>query len=359
MKPQHLLALPLGGLALAFFLSLAPAGAEPNGRPPPIKLGTPSPSPSPAPAPIKIGKPAPSPAPTSAGAQTLSGVDMNQMIDAGLKLKLQPQVFQWSAGQGTVQMAPAATHICLLTGVAGNFAGSGEHIVVQVDNAAAGGARYTLSGTSGQAQLRGSAVCVKKDRFTPGMIATENVKHAAQPFQLNSNCNDARFPIASKGPEYAHFIREIVGKFDGDEDRIRTVTTPESASTYMKACSGYVGGAGSAIHMIGSAPIKYYGPNGRTASASAANFDAWSSKQNNWQATQSPNSWVQGAYYLAPVEQALCGLTKVAGPFGSYGEGAEIVMVQRDGAMWWAAQVGNLGVGTVAMSARCIARDQR
>lgn len=359
MNRKLLLALPAAGLVLA--VALAPAAAEPNGRPPPIKLGTPSPSPSPAPAPIKIGKPtpAPTPTPTSAGAQTLSGVDMNQMIDAGLKLKMQPQVFQWTFGQAPQQMAPVATHICLLTGVSGNFAGSGEHIVVQIDNAAAGGPRYTLSGTSGQAQLRASAVCVKKDRFTPGMLGNEKVTHAAQQFQLNSSCNDARFAIGNKGPEYAHFVRDMVGRFDSEDDRIRTVTTADSASTYMKACSGYVGGAASAIRMIGSGQFKYYGPNGRTTSVSAATFNAWSTKQPNWQKVQPANTWVSGAYYLAPAEQALCGLTSLAGPFSGYGEGVEIVMVQRDGALWWAAQVGNLGVGTVAMSARCIARDQR
>lgn len=101
--------------------------AEPNGRPPPIKLGQPTPASSQTP--IKIGKPAPTPTPTPTTAkvdgEVLSHLDMNKMMDVALKLPLKPSIYQWQAGQPAVQLQPAKTHLCVLTGVSGNFRGAG------------------------------------------------------------------------------------------------------------------------------------------------------------------------------------------------------------------------------------------
>lgn len=339
-------------LALTPAIVLTPAGAEPNGRPPVIKLGQPSPTPSPSPAPpITIGK--------APDATVLAALEENKVIDAVLKLPLQPQAFQWSLGQPPQQLPQAATHICVLSGVAGDFGGGGELVQLTLNMAAPGGARYVLSGSSGHAAMRANAICVKKDRFTPGMLDAKNVTLASQQIKTNTTCNNARFAIEAAGPEHTHFIRAITGAFDGANEQVQTMTYPASGSTFIKACSGFVGGAAAAIHMIGSGQIKYIGPNGKTTVARDATFNAWSEKFPNWQKAQPPNTWVSGAYYLAPVDQALCGIVTISGRMKSAGEGAEIVLVNRNGVYWWAAQVSNANVGIVAMSARCIARDQR
>lgn len=345
MRLKPLVILAPAALTLALAIVLTPAGAEPNGRPPVIKLGQPT--------------PAPSPSPKPADASALSGADTNKIIDAALKYPLQPQMFQWTLGQPAQQLPSAATHICLLTGVSGDFGASVDMVQLTLEMAAPGGPRYVLSGTNYHTALRANATCVKKDRFTPGMLDAKNVTQAVQPMKSNTTCNNARFAIEAKGPEYTHFIRAISGAFDGANEHVQTMTYPASGSTFIKACSGWVGGAASAVHMIGSGQIKYYGPNGRTTVAKDAVFNSWSEKFPNWQTSQPSSTWVSGAYYLAPVDQAMCGIVTISGRMKSAGEAVEVVIVKRDGALWWAAQVSNANVGIVAMSTRCIARDQR
>jgi hypothetical protein len=356
MMGRIVLATCLAGASVAV---LGPALAEPNGRPPPIKLSQPSPTPSASATPIKIGKPAPTPTPTPkpVGAEGLSGVDVNKMIDVALKMPLQPSVYQWQAGQPAVQLQPAATHICVLTGVSGKFRGGGERVELAVDMAAAGGPRYMLSGNSGQAQLRANAVCVRKDRFTPAMTGGDaKVTHAHEPLMVHMGCSTARKVFTKPGPDYAHVVREFGGKFDGLGDFVRTAGN----SLYVSGCAGYVGGSASAIHMIDSGPVKYLGPTGRTTNDLVARYYATLDNPAPGQEKVTPMSIDGGNRLLVPASDALCGLAEVGGRFLGYGEAAEIVMTTYNGALWWKAQISNAQAGSgVTMAVRCIARDQR
>lgn len=125
--------------------------APPGGRPPPIKIS---------PSGLSTARP---------GGRALPPIKLpnpnNAKFDAALAEPFAPQVFQWQAGAPPNVLVPAATHICLLTGISGDFAGSGERIALYVDNGAPGGPRWTLNGTSGQPQLRATATCVAKAKF--------------------------------------------------------------------------------------------------------------------------------------------------------------------------------------------------
>ncbi len=353
----------LSGLALALIHpALAQNGRPPpptstSTRPPPIKLEQPTSTATQAP--IKIGKPAPTPTPTPkpVGAEGLKGVDINKMIDAALKMPMQPSVYQWEAGQGTVQLQPAATHLCVLTGVSGNFRGAGERVELNMDMAAAGGPRYVLRGSSGQGQLRAHAVCVRKDRFTPAITADNSrIMHSAQPLMIHFGCSTARKAFTKLGPDYGYFVREFGGKFDGLGDFVRT----SGNSLYVSACAGYAAGSASAIHMIESGPVKYLGPTGRTTDDRVARFYATLDNPAPGKANITPVSLATPDRMLVPVSQALCGLAEVGGRFNGYGEAAEIVMTTFNGELYWKAQISNGLAGSgVTMAVRCIARDQR
>lgn len=328
------------------------------GRPPP-------PSPTPAPAPIKLGKPA------TSNANALANADMNKMIDAGLKLPLNPTTFSWSAGMGSVLMESSVTHICLLTEVTGNFAGPGEHIVLRVNQTAQGGARWELSGTSGQPQLRASATCARKDRFTPGIFSNSNVGAAFPPLSVDTGCGPVMHASGMNGDDNAFFIREMVGKFRGGGESL-TVAPNGTTSSGLRvgACSGNAGGALLGITMrTGGATgnnqvemggyggaLKYQGPGGRTVQTANATWvisDSMSSSSIFGGATFRAASAVNP---LIPVNQGLCGIVMVGGKFQGFGER---VAVKQSGGNW-VPDVSTIAEGSSIYGAfRCIARDQR
>lgn len=343
----------------------APNALSQAGRPPPITSGTPTPSPTPAP--IKIGKPAAS----SAGTQSLAGTDMNKMIDAGLKLPLNPTTFSWSAGMGSVLMEKAATHICLLTEVTGNFAGAGEHIVLRVNQTAPGGWTWELSGTSGQPQLRATATCAKKDRFTPGMFSLSNVGAAFPPLSVETGCGPMVRASGMNGDGNAFFVREMVGKFRGGGESLTVVPNgTTSQGLRIGACSGNAGGALVGITMqkggaTGKDPtamagfggaLKYQGPGGRTVQTANATWvisDSMGESSLFGGATFRAASTVNP---LIPVNQGLCGIVMVGGKFQGYGER---VAVKQSGGNW-VPDVSTIAEGSSIYAAfRCIARDQR
>lgn len=326
----------LPALVVAFLTHLPTAVlAEPNGCPPPIKLGKTEPPPK------------------SAGA--LPG-SMDQYLDAALKMPLNPIDFTWSVGQQQIFMAPADSQLCLLTKVAGRFAGAGEHVLLDQMKLPNGQVFWRLSGTSGQPQLSASAVCVKKDRFTPGMAGNEKVFAATQPNLMHQGCSSARRVFPMLGPDAAHFINDIAGKFDGSGEHVRA----SGNSLYVSACSGYVNGGALGVRLNGAGQVKYYGAGGRTTVAAQATFRGWSQKQANWQSTQPAQTWVQGATWLAPVDAALCGLVEVKGNFDGYGESVAIVRKAHPGGQqYWKLEIENQAANLVEANVRCIARDQR
>lgn len=354
MKSQNLLALPLGGLALASALSLAPAGAEPNGRPPPIKLGDPSPSPTPQP-PIKIGKPAPS--------GPLSGVGLNEMIDAALKQPLNPQRWDWVLGNQNKAVSPSGPNICLLTSVGGKFAGAGEHIVLDVDPNTAGGPRWTIGGTSGQNELRAAVTCARKDKFTPGFMDNQSIGYQSVTPHLHASCNAFAFGAGLSGQGNALFIREIAGKWSGGGEAVVASQNSAAGATVMNACSGNVVGGLAAIKFNGSGPVKWYSRGGRTTNVNAATFRSimkWENSSEFWGSWGPADLTMGGDYRLIPVDKGLCGIVGIRGPFNGYGETIDILPKVIDGVNMWTLNISNAKQNSLLdVAVRCIARDQR
>lgn len=343
-----------GALAALALTSLAlPASvlAEPNGRPPPIKLGTPSPTPTSTPAPIKIGKPKP------AGGETLAGVDINKMIDVALNMPMKLSVYQWTVNQQPVLMQPLATHICLLTGVSGNFAGGGEHVTVGVDKGAAGGSRWVLSGTSGQSELRATATCAPKSAFTPVMKGGAAHVWSLVP-GVNTSCNMNLTYTKLKQPDQpALFIRDMAGKWRGGGEALAVAKNNDALANW--ACSGYVSGALSAFSFDGGGPIKWLTNSGRTATLANSVFRMKVEGGKDSFAPFGGGDAFQGTsgeQLKIPANAALCGFVRIAGKFQGYGERAELV--QKDG-MWSIELQSQASQSYVDVAVRCLARDQR
>jgi len=359
----------LAGLAVAL---INPALAN-NGRPPPPSTSSTA---SDRPAPIKIGQPTPTPTqtpikigpPANAGgggggggmpSGPLTGVDTNKMLDAALNMPLNPTTYTWAVGLGPVLMEPTATHICLLTEVTGNFAGPGEHILLGIDKKAAGGPRFTLSGTSGQKELKASATCARKDRFTPGMFSNNYVGYVELPLGVDTGCGPVQY--AGMGQDFsALFVREMVGKFRGGGERIdQGVHGNGTIGMRVSACSGNAGGAIGGVtfgNPLSKTPasegfggtFKFYGPNGRTAQHSIA---TWTKTQESAYFSAAPQPVT-----LIPVNKGLCGIVMIGGKFQGFGEGVRISAVNGN----WSAIVQTIAdPGLVTAAFRCIARDQR
>jgi hypothetical protein len=334
------------GLGLATLVGFQPVLADQNGRPPPIKIGNPAPPPK--------------------SSAALPG-NINQYLDAALKLPLNPKTFSWSAGMAPVLLEKSATHICLLTEVTGNFAGAGEHIVLRVNQTAPGGATWELTGTSGQPQLRASATCAAKSKFTPGMFGNGNAGFIFPPLSVDTGCGPVTHGTGANGDDFAFFVREVVGKFRGGGESL-TVVPNGTTSMGMRvgACSGYAGGALLGLRFGGNGPdgkkgfggaVKYQGPTGRTVQMGSA---TWQISDANY---TPPINFGGGEQFkaakpdkLIPVNQGLCGIVMVGGKLQGFGER---VRVYQSGG-YWVPEVSTAAAnGDIHGAFRCIARDQR
>lgn len=311
--------------------------------------------------------------PFSVAASPQSGLSLmngDKMIVEALKAPLKITSFSWAAGGMTVvPMEPVATHICLLTEVSGNFAGGGERVGIEVDNAAVGGPRWVIKGNSGQPALRASASCARKDQFTPGMWSPKNVRTGTLPIFIDKTCGPTPHNIF-KGDDTAGFVRDLAGRFRGGGEALMIGTgAMGNTALHVAACSGYVGAGALMLSFGGLGPdgkkgfggtIKYYGLNGRTTQIA----DATMSYQSG---TGTPKSWslFGGDIFVAasapptiPVDKALCGIVAIGGKFEGYGERVRITPVGGN----WVPEVitgSSSSGGIVRGSFRCIARDQR
>lgn len=345
--------------------------ATPSGRPAPIKIGQPTPTPTQTP--ITIGTKSPPP-PNSGGggggggkpSGPLTGVDTNQMLNVALNMPLNPTTYSWAMGIGDVLMEPTKTHICLVTEIAGNFAGA-EHVYMRIKKDAPGGPRYILGGSGGQKELKVSATCARNDRFTPGMFSDTNVGYVELPLGIDTGCGPVQY--AGMGQDNAGlFVREMAGKFRGGGEAV-DMGVHGNGTTGMRvsACSGWAGGAIGGVtfgNPLSKTPasegfggtFKYYGRNGRTAQHAPA----------TWQLTDSrgESSFFGGDAFktaapqqpLIAVDGGLCGIVMVSGKFQGFGEVVRIIAQNGN----WVASVQTLASGGVINGAfRCIARDQR
>lgn len=344
-------------IAAAVGLIVHPALAQ-NGRPPPIKLGSPSPSPSPTPAPepIKIGQPASPPKP--AGNQgVLSGGSIDQFIDAGLRIPLKPTTYSWSTGSAPVYMEPVKTHICLLTGLAGDFAGAAERVALQIDSGASGGARWLLTGTGAQT-VNVTATCVQKTGFTSGMLGLENTDQIQSNVVVHSGCNEALSKNSFASPVFAAFLREIAGRFRGGGETAQI--SADGTGMRLTGCSGYVSGAALGIRLNSPTGTKFIRNGIRSSSAAyaAMGVSAHGGIEGGWGFPDLKP--IAGMQPLVPVSEGFCGLVIVSGKFQGLGEAVEIGRQPYKGVDYWVLKARSLANDSkVFAAASCLARDQR
>jgi len=336
---------------------IATSALAQNGRPPPINN---------LPAPIKIGK---DPAPKKTDGMANSIPSEAQVFEYTLKQPLAAKSYQWTAGQPPIIMDPLSTHICLITGVGGNFAGAGERIVLDVDQGAAGGARWTLGGTSGQAQLRVTATCAAKTKFVPAVIGdgkffggTNNLTGQKLPHHMNGGCADHIANDGTEAPRNAHFIAEMAGRWRGAGERLAVTRQGKIGAIQVNGCSGFVDGSLIALRTSGTPAAKYQTKTARTSSEGLATFALL--KQNEKAGWSLPFLPVGEPFQVAnpdsdlvPYNSALCGFVYLSGKFQGYGEGVDIVAAPNG---YWRLTVSNAANGGyVSAAVRCFARDQR
>lgn len=335
---------------------LATSALAQSGTAPPLKM---------LPPPITMSK---SPPPKKTDGMAKSIPSEAQVFEYTLKQPLAAKSYEWTVGKPPIIMDPLSTHICLITGVGGNFAGAGERVVLGVDPGAAGGARWTLSASSGQAELRVTATCAAKAKFVPAVIGdgkffgTNNLQGQRLPHHMNGGCADH---IASDGtavPQNAHFISEMAGRWRGAGERLAVTRKGNMGAIQVNGCSGFVDGSLVALRTSGTAAAKYQTRTARTSSEGLATFALL--KENEKAGWSLPFLPVGEPFQIAnpnsdlvPYNSALCGFVYLSGKFQGFGEGVDIVAAPNG---YWRLTVSNAANGGyVSAAVRCFARDQR
>lgn len=292
--------------------------------------------------------------PTAATTQVVpKGFTADAALDAGLKVPIDARVYRWTAGQSEPILPPAGGFMCVLTGLSGNFAGGGEHIVLGIE-ADAKDARWTLMGTSGQAQLSAAVTCVPKNRFTPAMLDASSITQGPAPYLVSTSCNVRRtattYPLATT----ALFLRELAGAWRGGGEQVRLA----GSSMQVGGCSGHAGASMGAIGFPG--PVQYLSNVGRGPLSAAATMTMTVSEPNNTGAAADLFSASASGRALVPYDRALCGFVGLAGKLQGYGESVSLEARMVSGIrMWWLDIKSAAKPSYLSASVRCIARDQR
>lgn len=347
-----------------------PAPINHNGPPSsgqqPIKIGKPAPA-SPSPKPIRIGEPSSST--SNAGDSPKNKDTVDATYDWILKQPLEPEWFTWEVGQGPIELPAVATHLCVLTGVSGKFAGGGEKVQLVIDQGAVGGPRWRLNGQSGQPALRAAATCVKREKFVPMAEHPNKVQVHAFSERMFSECPpDTGLLSTAPYAREAAFLSTIGGKFAGGGEMLAVAVSAKSKSHVLRgeACSGAVIGAVTTFSDPEIAEVKYRTQTARTNSQRAATF-----VQRDDQAAPTWFDSLMGTgvpftsagtedLWLTPVDEAVCGLVSIRGKLQGYGEEVSIRLASNNGKMWWKLGAQTLAQGSfLEVGVRCLARDQR
>ena len=274
-----------------------------------------------------------------------------------------PMVFttyKWThtwKGDEPVKGPLTSTHICLLTQLTGKFQGAGERIAVYIDAGATGGARWVISGSSGQNELAGEMTCVARDQFVfgPGLFSTFLAKSYAN--HSTGSCSPHIVSMGLPDKSNAFFISGVSGKFEGGGESVSVVSQGGQGAIRVTGCSGSADGTLSSVGNLNGKPLLYRTPSGRAPLGSAGvDFvldDA--GPESHWFGGEDLKVG-SPTMALVPVDEAFCGLVQVRGKFQGFGEA---VGVGR-GKGYWGLYVSELGDDAALHgTARCIARDQR
>lgn len=284
-----------------------------------------------------------------------SGFNTDAALDAGLKMPLEAKVYTWTAAQAEPILPPAKSFLCVLTGLTGNLAGGGEHLVLGVE-ANKPNPNWTIMGTSGQPQLSATVTCVNKNRFTPGMLNPDAIGHSPGPYKLATTCNVERINTGYAGQSHALFIREVSGAWRGGGEQVRIV----NADMMVGGCSGNVGASVVAFHFISGGPVKYLSPFGRAPLNKNSIMAMAINQPNNTGSVSDLFSANVSSRSLVPYDKALCGFVSLSGKFQGYGESVALVPRMVSGVKMWSLELKSAAVPTsLSAGVRCIARDQR
>lgn len=328
---------------------LASAASAQNGRPPA------KPRTDPAPAGPVVGQP----------------VKLADPNTQQLNKPLVTTTYHWQVGMNPVQLPPAATHICLLTKLAGNFAGAGERIALYIDSGAAGGPRWTLNGTSGQSELMGEATCAAKVQFVPAVNKPSELVAIAYDHHVNGGCGNHIVQMPDPADTHAFFISGVGGKFRGGGESITAFRQGKNGAIKVNGCSGYVDGTLLSIGDTSVAKAMFRTGSARVPAGSRnTNFGASMSGPKSESflhvlgdmftfqtgADLSVDTVTPGNTVMVPQNEALCGIVGIVGKLQGYGE--EITILKSGG--YWKLHVNEQGEdASLAAVSRCFARDQR
>jgi|GEM_PF-3608920 len=290
------------------------------------------------------------------------------MVDVGSQTLSQPlktTTYVWAKGNAPLRLPLAETHICVVTRITGKFAGYGERVALKIDTGATGGARWLLEGASGQPDMLIEATCAEKQQFVAERVMRINMD-AKVSGPVNSSLCEARMSALKDGPNRAYFLSGIAGKFQGDGEGVSLASPDNNGLMTTQACSGAVEGWAVSFAIAGKVP-KYRMKDKLTTDWKIATYALASTLEDKssfldflggGEAFTAPN---EQQAFLAPVDEALCGLTGLKGKLQGYGEDAAIRQVTgTDGRKWWMLYVNTSAKGqTLSIAARCLARDQR
>jgi len=248
---------------------------------------------------------------------------------------------------GTMVLKPKATHLCVLTKIAGQFAGLGESVHLTTDNT-----NWILEGQSQQGGVSASAMCFQRDAFTAAVNGSVNVVRTEFQASINDYSDTGRCFFGAKQETAAGnaftFLEGFSGRLSlGVEDAyVNQSASLDSTSWFaVAACRPSMAWArafrvGDAVH-----PALFMAPHGTVGDA--VDIPEYRASNN-------------GTVEMAPYDKAFCGFTAFGGQFNGGGESVRIYAATGPDNVrrWMLAASSASGSGTFA-SARCFARDQQ
>ena len=257
--------------------------------------------------------------------------------------------FQWAQGQPALALESANTHVCVLSGVSGHFAGTGEMVKVTI------GANNTwvLDGFSQQSGVSGEALCFPKAGFTGNSSAHLNSDEAiAGAFSRGKHspgggCQQGQAALGV-GSDFA-FVEGMQGEMAGAGEFSAALQSPsQNTESLLRAqiCTAGIYqtfGRFLRVNRVFTMPAQFVGSGGLTGDVNAV-----------------PEFSIGGnlasdGVVMAPTDRAMCALTEVTGKF--FG-GGESVRIRAAGSVWVMMTAKGAGSNFVAAKARCFARNQ-
>lgn len=274
--------------------------------------------------------------------------------------------YSWSQGQADKRLNAVSTHVCVLTYVAGDFAGSAEEVKIYQSNG-----YWYLGGKSRQTGISGQAYCFAKDKFLangPERRASGD-NFAIYASNTPTNCTHARVP--TWWGDATTIVNGISGVLEhpATEVYVDQSYDPFAPSFFnVVACRGayasFLKGYGHAFFV------------GTYSSGKRARY--WLGLEYSVDSSEGTciynTPWLTGSAVdevaMVPTDKAMCHFTAIGsggtdtygGRWEGGGENVSIFPRMINGTEWWVlrARSGYCGSERATMAkARCYMRDQR